>query len=199
MTGQPRDFITVVSGLPRSGTSMMMHMLDVGGVPALIDNIRTADEENPTGYFEFEPVKQLRKSASWLDRAYGKVVKVIYLLVYDLPTHHKYKVIFMRRELEEVIASQEVMLRRQGKKEEAGKFDEEQVARVFNRQIEQFDAWIRGRANFDLLYVNYNDVLYNSKSAVDDIERFLHGQLDKEAMMQVVDRSLHRQKRSAAQ
>jgi len=176
-----------------------MHMLDVGGVPALIDNIRTADEENPTGYFEFEPVKQLRKSASWLDRAYGKVVKVIYLLVYDLPTHHKYKVIFMRRELEEVIASQEVMLRRQGKKEEAGKFDEEQVARVFNRQIEQFDAWIRGRANFDLLYVNYNDVLYNSKSAVDDIERFLHGQLDKEAMMQVVDRSLHRQKRSAAQ
>ena len=173
---------------------MMMRMLDAGGVPAMTDNIRTADEENLVGYFEFEPVKQLRKNASWLDQAYGRAVKVIYLLMYDLPEQHKCKVVFMRRDMTEVIASQEAMLRRRKKKEEAGKLDDKQVARIFNKQIEQFDTWIKGKDNFDVLYVNYSDVLYKPRIAIDDIERFLNCRLDKDAMIQVVDRSLHRQK-----
>src|SRR5713226_9097156 len=99
------EFIIVVSGLPRSGTSMMMRMLEAGGLPTITDNIRTADDDNPLGYYEFEPVKQLNKDASWLDTLSNKAVKIIYRLLYSLPRHHRYKVIFMRRKLEEVIAS----------------------------------------------------------------------------------------------
>ncbi len=111
------NFITVVSGLPRSGTSLMMQMLVAGGLPALTDAVRSPDESNPRGYFEFEPVKRLRTDASWLEQARGRAVKIIHLLLRELPTdgRFQYRVLFLRRPLEEVIASQSAMLARAGK------------------------------------------------------------------------------------
>src|SRR5574337_153211 len=108
MSATKDDVITIVSGLPRSGTSMMMQMLHRGGIPAVTDEIRSADEDNPKGYYEFEPVKKTKEDASWLARAGGKVVKMVYRLLYDLPGDYAYHVVFMRRNLREVIASQNV-------------------------------------------------------------------------------------------
>jgi Sulfotransferase domain len=185
-------FITVVSGLPRSGTSMMMRMLEAGGVPAITDNIRAADHDNPLGYYEFEPVKQLSKDASWLATSSNKVVKIIYRLLYDLPRYHSYKVIFMRRELEEILASQQAMLRRQNKV--GGALSDYQLANAFGSDLLTLDAWISGQDNFKILHVNYNDVLYDSKPTVTEIAQFLGYKLDTEAMIKVIDRSLHRQR-----
>src|SRR5450432_3057856 len=104
--------ITVVSGLPRSGTSLMMQMLAAGGMPLLTDQIRAPDQDNPRGYFEFERVKQIKRDQAWLGSAVGKAVKIIHLLLYDLPPNRNYRVIFMRRNIEEVLISQRKMLQR---------------------------------------------------------------------------------------
>ena len=112
MTTKNNAEIIIVSGLPRSGTSMMMRMLEAGGIPPLIDNLRRPNEDNPGGYYEFEPVKRTKQDPSWLTTAGGKVVKMVYRLLYDLPTGYEYRVIMMRRTLEEVLASQEAMLKR---------------------------------------------------------------------------------------
>src|SRR5688572_8703668 len=111
-----RDSITVVSGLPRSGTSLMMQMLQAGGMPVLTDGERSADESNPRGYLELEAVKRTRSDAGWIAEAVGKAVKVIHLQLRDLPSSHQYRVIFMRRDLNEVVASQQSMLDRIGRK-----------------------------------------------------------------------------------
>jgi hypothetical protein len=189
--GQP-EFITVVSGLPRSGTSMMMRMLEAGGIPSLTDDVRKADHDNPGGYYEFEPVKQLERDNSWLAAARDKAVKVIYLLLYNLPRNHRYKVIFMRREVEEVIASQKEMLRRRG---QAGSdLSDAQLSSAFRHGVEKLEAWAEAQENFELLHVNYNDVLYDSLNTVARIERFLERGLDIDAMIRVIDVSLHRQR-----
>ena len=185
-------FITIVSGLPRSGTSMMMRMLEAGGIPVVTDNLRVADDDNPLGYYEFEPVKQLRRDASWLDGACGKAVKVIYRLLYDLPRDRGYKVIFMMRRLEEIIASQEAMLRRHNK--EGGALSGQQLAHAFLSDLQKLAVWMSGQDNFARLYVNYDDVLYDSNHTVAEIEEFLGQRLDTEAVIKAIDRSLHRQR-----
>jgi Sulfotransferase domain len=192
MTSKGKEFITIVSGLPRSGTSMMMRMLEAGGMPILTDNARQADIDNPNGYYEFEPVKQLSKDTSWLDNAYGKAVKMVYLLLYDLPRNHEYRVIFMRRKIAEVIASQEAMLRRQGKKSEGS--DDTQLARLFHSHLQKLDAWIQNQENFSVLYVSYNEILNSPERIVMDIDRFLGHRLDTQAMAKVLDPSLYRQR-----
>ena len=111
----PTKMITIVSGLPRSGTSMMMQLLDSGGLPILTDNVRAADDDNPRGYFEFDPVKRLKTDSGWLENAEGKVVKVIVQLLPYLPETYEYKVLLMHRDLREVLKSQEIMLKRHGK------------------------------------------------------------------------------------
>ncbi len=107
--------ITIVTGLPRSGTSLMMKMLEVGGIPPLTDRARVADEDNPKGYYEFERVKKLPQDTSWLPEAEGKAVKMVSMLLYDLPKDRAYKIIFMRRQMEEILASQKKMLLRRNK------------------------------------------------------------------------------------
>src|ERR1043165_1737839 len=110
-----RKPITVVSGLPRSGTSMMMKMLEAGGMSLLVDNLRTADDDNPAGYYEFEPVKKLSQGDfDWLEEAQGKAVKVIAALLADLPSAYTYQIIFMRRDMFEILASQNKMLLNRG-------------------------------------------------------------------------------------
>src|SRR5687768_1736541 len=109
-----RDVITVVSGLPRSGTSMMMKMLEAGGLEPVVDHVRKPDEDNPKGYYEFERVKALENDREWLPEAKGKFVKVISMLLRHLPADHRFKVIFMQRNMPEVLASQKKMLVRRG-------------------------------------------------------------------------------------
>src|SRR3569833_79554 len=108
-------FITVVSGLPRSGTSMMMQMLAAGGMPMLTDGVRGPDPDNPRGYFAFGPVKRTPQDARWLAGAPGKAVKVVHSLLPALPGGYEYRVLFMLRDMHEVLASQDTMLRRLGR------------------------------------------------------------------------------------
>lgn len=185
-----RNYLTIVSGLPRSGTSMMMRMLSEGGIPPLIDNIRKADEDNPMGYFEFEPVKQTKKDASWLAGAPGMVVKMVYRLLYDLPDSHQYRVVFMKRRLEEVIKSQEVMLERHGK---AGGASDEEIIKLFQAELRRCDEWIKAKGNFQVLYMDYNELLRSPAPAVQALDAFV-GPLNQPAMLAVVDPKLYRQR-----
>jgi hypothetical protein len=189
MAAVDKGFITVVSGLPRSGTSMTMRMLEKGGLPVLTDGFRKADEDNPLGYYEFEPVKQLDKDASWLPDAYNKAVKIIYVFLYNLPREHRYKVLFMKRSLEEVVASQKLMLRR---RQEGDRMSDQQLMDSFNDQLQRLDLWLRHQDNFTVRYLDYNEVVAEPARAAFEISRFLGVQLDIDAMIESVDPSLHR-------
>jgi hypothetical protein len=186
------SFITVVSGLPRSGTSMMMQVLEAGGVPVLTDNIRKKDEDNPEGYYEFEPVKRTKDDPSWVPAAKGKAVKMVYSLLYDLPTEYVYRVIFMRRNMKEVIASQKVMLERTGRK--GAQVSDEKLAELFNIQLKKFDYWIATRKNFSVLSVDYKDMIASQKAECERIHTFLGGILDVDAAMAAVNSSLYRRR-----
>jgi len=173
---------------------MMMQLIEAGGIPALTDNFREADSDNPKGYYEFEAVKQTKEDPSWLERAPGKVVKMVYRLLYDLPDDRPYRVVFMRRDLKEVLASQKVMLERLGK--EGGTISDEQMESLFLSQIQEFEQWITQRPNFSLLYVNYRDMIQSPAEQVARINEFLGGSLDVGAMTPIVDPSLYRQRKS---
>lgn len=172
---------------------MMMQMIHAGGIHALTDELRTADEDNPKGYYEFEPVKKTKEDPSWLRRAPGMVVKMVYRLLYDLPPEYRYKVIYMRRKLEEVIASQNVMLERSGK--QGGGLSDDKLLAVFRAEIDKSNQWLAQQPNFEVLYINYNEMLQDPKPHVAKLNEFLGGGLDTEAMLRVVDPSLYRQKR----
>ena len=132
-----QETITIVSGLPRSGTSMMMKILEAGGLEVLTDNLRTADEDNPKGYYEFERVKKLKEDQAWLDDAKGKVVKIISAILKDLPPDYNYKIVFMYRKIEEILASQKKMLIRRG--EPTDKTSDEKMTEVFESHLKQVE------------------------------------------------------------
>jgi hypothetical protein len=183
--------ITIVSGLPRSGTSLMMQMLQAGGLPPLSDHLRVPDEDNPRGYLEFEPVKRLRTDRSWLAQARGHVVKIIHLLLRELPTEgtYRYRVILMKRPIEEVLASQRAMLERQGKTSA----DAASLAKIYAGQLEQVEKWLGSESTFSFLSMEYHYVLKEPRQAAVEINAFLGG-LDVGAMAQVVDPTLHHQR-----
>lgn len=185
-----RNYLTIVSGLPRSGTSMMMQMLDQGGIPALIDHVRTADEDNPKGYYEFEAVKQTKKDASWLKDSPGKVVKMVHLLLLDLPLNRDYRVVFMRRDLKEVVKSQNTMLERNRKG--GGDLPDDKIIEVFKMQLAKVYKWVADHKNFKMLEVNYNDMLKTPQPVAAKINEFLDGNLNTGAMLNVIDPTLYR-------
>ncbi len=188
-----QDTIMVVSGLPRSGTSMMMKMLENGGIPPLTDEIREADADNPKGYYELERVKQLKKGdTAWLAEAQGKAVKVIAALLEYLPPPYTYKVIFMRREMEEILRSQKQMLIRRG--EATDKVADEEMAGLFQKHLNYVTSWMADQPNFDVIYVSYNDVLQNPAEQAQRINHFLGETLDVEKMVEVIDPNLYRQR-----
>lgn len=187
-----REIVTVVSGLPRSGTSMMMMMLEAGGLPVLTDNIRTADEDNPKGYYEFERVKQVEHDQAWLEQAQGKVVKMVSALLKHLPQSYTYKVIFMRRVMEEVLASQRQMLVRRGKP--ADTVSDERMADLSRQHLKKVEAWLDEQPNIEILYTSYNEVLKNPVEQAKKVNQFLGDTLDVESMVGAVDRSLYHQR-----
>lgn len=199
MTTVTRNYLTIVSGLPRSGTSMMMRMLDKGGLPVIIDEIRAADEDNPKGYYEFEPVKQTKQDASWVSDAPGKCVKMVYQLLYDMPSDHSYRVLFMRREMDEVLASQKVMLRRLGATDDGATDDggvaDEQMAALFRSQLADFENWVAEQPNIEMIEVSYNRMLSDPVPEVTNVNEFLDGDLNVAAMLEVVDPNLYRNRK----
>ena len=191
-----RLIITIVSGLPRSGTSMMMKMLEAGGIPPLTDHLRAADEDNPQGYYEFERVKQLPKGdLAWLPDAQGKAVKVIAALVPHLPDSYRYRVIFMQRAMPEILASQRQMLIRRG--EDPDKISDDVMAKLFEKHLWQVNDWISRQPNVERLDVNYNEMLKSPRPYLERVNALLGGQLDVEKMAQVADPSLHRQRKES--
>jgi hypothetical protein len=188
-----RDYVTIVSGLPRSGTSMMMKMLEAGGLAVLTDNVRTADEDNPKGYYEFERVKKIETDRAWLPDAHGKVVKMISALLRHLPIEHRYKVIFMRRRIEEVLASQRQMLVRRGKPTDA--VSDDKLADSFAKHVRQVEEWITAHPNIEVLYVSYNEMVENPAPHLARIDAFLDGGLDTSKMTGAVAGELYRQRR----
>lgn len=191
MQTQP-DFATVVSGLPRSGTSLMMQMLHAGGLPALADQQRVADESNPRGYFEYEPVKRLRSDRTWLPQARGHAVKIIHLLLRELllDGSMRYRIVFMERPLGEVLASQQAMLQREGK---AGA-DPAVLQRAFESQLAQLHGWLALQPDVRVLRMDYHRVVQEPMLTADALCSFLELELDRAAMAAAVDPALHRQR-----
>jgi len=187
------DFVTLVSGLPRSGTSMMMRMLEAGGVPVLADHLRTADEDNPEGYHEFERVKKIEHDTAWLEEARGRVVKMISALLKHLPPGYTYKIVFMRRKLEEVLASQREMLVRRGKPVDAT--GDPKMAEFFTNHLRRVEAWLAEQPNMDVLYVSYNELMQDPEAHCARVARFLGLPLDAARMASVASRALYRQRR----
>jgi len=185
-------FVTIVSGLPRSGTSMMMKMLEAGGMQVLTDNIRKADADNPGGYYEFEKVKQTKQDPSWLDDAEGKAVKMVSRLLYDLPPGRSYRVIFMQRQMEEILASQRRMLSRLGKNNNG--LGDDKMAALFQKHLKKVEKWLSMQNNFEVLYVNYNAILENAYIYLEAIDQFLKNCLAIGHMAGAIDPALYRQR-----
>lgn len=188
-----RDPIHVVSGLPRSGTSLMMSMLDAGGLPPLVDDLRAPDEDNPKGYYELEQVKQLPTSAEFVRGARGRAVKVISELLRHLPDSERYRVIFMRRELDEVLASQRRMLERRGEGTPSEAAQAE-LRRGFILHIESVEAMFRARSEMEVLYVSYNRLMADPERQAARVAAFVEAELDVQRMVSRVDPSLYRQR-----
>jgi hypothetical protein len=188
--------ITIVSGLPRSGTSLMMRMLEAGGIPPLTDHERTADEDNPGGYYEFERVKRLEKGDTvWLATTTGKAVKVISVLLRHLPPTYQYRVIFMERDLGEVLASQRKML--VNRQEESADVDDAQMAALFARHLQEIRHWLSTQSNMTVLYVSYSDLLAAPTPLVSAVNSFLGGTLNTSAMLTVIDPTLYRNRQES--
>lgn len=185
--------VIIVSGLPRSGTSMMMKILEAGGLPVLTDRIRTADDDNPKGYYEFERVKKLPKGdVGWLDEAKGKVVKVLAILLFKLPAGYNYRVVFMRRAMPEILASQRKMLINRG--EDPDQVSDEELAILFEKYFQQARGWMEQQPNVEYIEVDYNELLQDPQPQLEQINNFFNGQLDLEQMPQIVDPQLYRQR-----
>ncbi len=176
----------------------MMSMLAAGGREIMQDGVRTADEDNPKGYYEFEQVKKIKEDASWLPAARGKVVKMISQLLLDLPRKdHRYKVIFMRRNIDEILESQKKMLVRRGTYNPDVKDDE--IRRMFIVHLDHIATLLRSNACFDTLYVNYNKMMAEPAPQIDALNQFLGGDLNVTAMAAVVDKNLYRNRASGGQ
>ena len=189
------DEIIVVSGLPRSGTSMMMKMLEAGGLPIMTDGVREADLDNPRGYYELERVKNLEKDLdkSWVAEGRGQVMKVISHLLKELPDDCFYRVIFMRRDLAEVVASQNKMLERRG---EENPIEDARVTELYRKHIIHSKVMMRERSNFALLEIEYANALADPARFAARVNDFLGGRLDPERMSEAIDPTLYRNRAS---
>lgn len=198
-----RNDVVIVSGLPRSGTSMMMRMLEAGGIPPFTDTLREADPDNPRGYYEYEPVKRLDKDASWMGDAVGHALKVISSLLIHLPAEYHYSVIFVNRILEEVLASQQAMLARRVVQ---GEISAEAIAperleaehRVLRRSyalhLRQTRQWLQEQSNVRVLLVEHRETVNNPQQTASAINIFLGGNLNETTMASAVEHQLYRQR-----
>ena len=189
-----KPVITIVSGLPRSGTSMMMKMLEAGGIPPLTDELREADVDNPKGYYEFERVKKLPDGdTAWLEEAQGKSVKIISALLKHLPDGYTYRILFMRRNLDEVVASQKKMLIH--REEATDTVIDEELIQLFKKHLSHIETWVNTQSNVEFKYVDYNLMLTDPATEIDKVDQFLNGRLNTTEMVKTVDLNLYRNRR----
>jgi hypothetical protein len=187
--------IYIVSGLPRSGTSLMMQMLAAGGISPLTDHQRTADTDNPYGYLEFERVKKMPEGdTAWLAEAPGRAVKVISALLPHLPATYDYRVFFMQRDLDEVLASQRAMLARRGEPLPPAS-EEAELRMIFSAHLQQIEKWLKGQMNVRFLQIPYRDLVQHPAGLINQIAGFTEATLDKAAMIEAVDSDLYRNKK----
>lgn len=186
--------VIIVSGLPRSGTSMMMRMLEGAGLPIVTDAIRTADIDNPKGYYELERVKDLETETdkSYIREARGKVLKVISFLLKDLPADCSYKVVFMRRNLDEVLASQNKMLEHRNEENEV---EDNRMKELYKQHLMKVHSMVRWNSNYALLEIDYKEAIDDAAGVAHRVNEFLGGRLDEQAMIAAVDKSLYRNRR----
>lgn len=188
-----RKKVYVVSGLPRSGTSMMMQMLNAGGMEVVSDGKRENDDDNPLGYLEDERVKRLHTDNQWLDEAEGKAIKVVAPLIMSLPLQYDYKIIFMERDMHEVLTSQQVMLGR--KKSVENKTYPVALADAFSRQLEKTKNWLSTQPQISVLTLNYAEVIASPDVFAENISSFLDMDLDVSAMAAAVNAELYRNRK----
>ena len=170
---------------------MMMQVLHTGGLPCITDELREADISNPKGYFEFEKVKGLRTDNSWLPEAKGKAIKIISHLLPYLPPELDYKIVFMERNLDEVLASQRKMLENQGLS--GGDPSDKRLSQIFAKQLYQVKKMLDDR-QISTLFVDYRDVLEDPAEISAKLQAFLGKNLDQQAMKDVVDNNLYHQR-----
>jgi hypothetical protein len=170
----------------------MMQMLAAGGIPPLTDNLRVADESNPRGYFEFDPVKRLRRDRSWIEQARGRAVKIIHVLVRELPVggQFNYRLLLMKRPMEEILSSQRAMLEREGKTSA----DDATLAKIFWSQLEQLEQWLAAQPGFSFLAVDYHRALNEPLEVAKEVNAFLQANLNLEAMAAAVDPTLYHER-----
>ncbi|MGE5378057.1 MAG: sulfotransferase domain-containing protein [Bacteroidota bacterium] len=182
--------VIVVSGLPRSGTSMMMKILAEGGVPIVTDELRQADPDNPNGYYELETVKQMPAgNVDWLAAAGGKAVKVISALLEYLPSQYSFKIIFMEREIQEILASQRKMLERRN---EAPGVDDPQIEEQFRKHLALIKPWLARQPNMEMLSISYNSLISNPEPYCRRVLEFVRVPLQLERMLSVPNGELYR-------
>ncbi len=171
----------------------MMNMLEAGGMKILCDNLRMADQDNPVGYFEYERVKDLIKGDhAWLTEARGRVVKVISTLLPYLPTNQRYRIVFMRRDMAEVLASQKKMLVNRG--EDPEKTSDAQMALIYEKNLRQVDEWIHTHSSVSRIDISYNQLLRDPEPLVEQVNQFLGGNLERGKMLNVINPDLYRQR-----
>jgi hypothetical protein len=183
--------IIIVSGLPRSGTSLMMQMLESGGVEVMTDNRRAADTDNPRGYYEFEKVKKIKQDASWLPGTRGKAFKMVSQLLYDLPPSESYRIIFMERDADEMLLSQEKMLRRLNRPAAP----REKIIQAYTLHLERLHEWLRQQRHIEILHVRYNDLVEGPEKEAERVRGFLGRRVNVENMAKAVDPSLYRNRK----
>ena len=195
LVAKPDDMpIVVVSGLPRSGTSMAMAMLAEGGLQCFSDGIRKADADNPKGYFEFERAKKLDTGGDtdWLREARGKAVKVVSPLLKGLPEGNTYRILFLLRDLDEVLASQKKMMERRGEKHEV---PDDQMKRIYRDHLVNVDSYLKNRPDTAVKYLEFRSVITGARELAHEIKAFLELDLDVDRMEAAVDANLYRNRR----
>jgi len=185
--------ITIVSGLPRSGTSMMMRFMHAGGLEALTDGLRRADTDNPRGYYELERAKKIRTDATWLGEAEGKVFKMVSMLLFHLPPDREYKIIFMRRDLDEVLAPQAVMLANLGRDDEQPADD--RMKALFTSHLAEVEAFCAAQPSMDILYCDFHRVIEDPATAARQVADHLGLDLRLDRMVEIIEPGLYRQRR----
>ncbi len=186
--------IVIVSGLPRSGTSLMCQMLDNGGIEVLTDSIRTPDTDNPRGYYELEKVKKIKSDASWLPEARGKAFKMVSQLLLDLPATEHYRVIFLKRDLEEILDSQEKMLARLGR----AAAPRDQIRPAFAAHLGRIFRWLGEQPHVALLNVDYQGLIERPAEMAEAVIAFIGGRADPSRMAASVDPTLYRNRKPSA-
>lgn len=164
----------------------------MGGMDLFVDNKRISDHDNPMGYFEHEKVKDLAKESSWILKEEGKVIKVISYLLKKLPAEAEYNIIFMNRKIEEILKSQNEMLKRAGIP--LGSVSDEVMGKKFNEHLENNNKWLKTQNNMHVHYVDYNQLIANPKPIISELNKFLGGIVNEKNSASAINTNLYRQK-----